>query len=352
MDKEEILDRISRFAQHFAQQRLTPYIDRISRPGAIGTSQRKSTTQSGVRYKLSPLEVVVLDSPLVQRLRLIRQLGVVHWVYPGATHSRFEHSLGVLHQAQQLINAINQASGDKSAPAPIDRSKAALVRLCAILHDIGHGVLSHVSEHALTRQLDLKLALQSFAQENKLAKIQLSELIAFHLIGSQLFQRMLTVALDKLGTPIGPAGSSAEKAAHIAKLAQNAIVGRHIDEQVPLLHEIVTGPFDADKLDYYARDAKHAGVPSTLDISRLLQKITTRSVPVREMPEDMLAELREKLDTEPFSASSGRERQSWTNCIWPACCSTRKSTGTRRSRPSSPWWTRCSRRSARIPAST
>jgi HD superfamily phosphohydrolase len=297
MDKEEILTRIKRFAEDFAERKLSSYVDRISRPGAIGNSAKEINDAIWGTIKLSPLEIVVIDSPLVQRLRFIRQLGVVHWVYPGATHSRFEHSLGVLHQAQQLINAINQASDAGTASAPIDGSKAALVRLCAILHDIGHGVFSHVSEHALSRRLDLKLALQSFAQANGLAKIQLSELIAFHFIGSPSFQRMLTVTFDNLKNPISVGGGSAENAKRVSGLAQKAIIGKHIDEQVPLLHEIITGPFDADKLDYYARDAKHAGVPSTLDISRLLQKITTRRVSSRDMPEDMLVALREPLDS-------------------------------------------------------
>ncbi len=297
MDKEAILSGIKGFAERFAEEKLASYIDRISRTGAIGDTPKEINDSVWGTIKISPIEVVVIDSPLVQRLRFIRQLGVVHWVYPGASHSRFEHSLGVLHQAQQLINAINQASDAGPGAMPIDGPKAALVRLCAILHDIGHGVFSHVSEHALTRRLDLKVALQSFAQENRLAKIQLSELVAYHLIGSSAFKRMLTVAFNALGNPIAVSGPIAGAPSRVAELVQKAIVGHHIDEQVPLLHEIITGPFDADKLDYYARDAKHAGVPSTLDISRLLQKITTRRIASRDMPDDMLAALHEKRDT-------------------------------------------------------
>jgi deoxynucleoside triphosphate triphosphohydrolase SAMHD1 len=239
----------------------------------------------------------VIDSPPVQRLRLVRQLGVVHWVYPGATHSRFEHSLGVLHQTQQLVNAINQASGAGPGAAPIDNAMSALVRLCAILHDIGHGVFSHVSEHALAKRIDLKLALQLFARRIGVSKIQLSELIAYYLIGAPAFSAMLATAFDRLGNPFSLGGGSAESAGRVAELARNAIVAHHINEQVPLLHELITGPFDADKLDYYQRDARHAGIPSLLDISRLLQKITTRRVASRDMPEDILCAMREQHDT-------------------------------------------------------
>jgi HD superfamily phosphohydrolase len=297
MDKEEILSGIKEFAEAFAQRKLRPYIDRISRAGAISALPKEINDSIWGTIKLSPLEVVVADSPLLQRLRFIRQLGVVHWVYPGATHSRFEHSLGVLHQSQQLISAINQASGTESDAAPINREKAALVRLCAILHDVGHGVFSHVSEHALARRVDLKLALQLFVQSNGISKIQLSEVVAYYLIGSPAFQDLLKLAFASLGNPISTQSGSAENAKMVSERVQLAIIGHHIDEQVPLLHEIITGPFDADKLDYYARDARHAGIPSTLDISRLLQKITTRKVASRDMPEDMLAALKEHHDT-------------------------------------------------------
>ena len=290
MNKDEILAGIKEFAEHFAERKLRGYIARISRPGAIGTSPKEVNDSVWGTIKLNALEVVVIDSPLMQRLRLIRQLGVVHWIYPGATHSRFEHSLGVLHQAQQLVNAINLAIEGDASP-PIDPARTALIRLCAILHDIGHGVFSHVSEHALERNANLKIALQSFATRNGTSKIQLSEFVAYHLVGSQAFRDLLAIAVDHVSSPIRVAGSAAANADRIAGLVQKAIIGKHIDEQVPLLHEIITGPFDADKLDYYARDAKHAGVPPILDISRLLQKITTRRVQSEDLPTDMTSVL-------------------------------------------------------------
>lgn len=296
MKQDEILAGIEQFAHEFAERRLRRYIERITKPSAIGRAPKEINDAIWGTIKVSPLEIVILDCPLVQRLRFVRQLGVVHWVYPGATHSRFEHTLGVLHQSQQLVNAINHAA-QSDASAPIDATKAALVRLCAILHDIGHGVFSHVSEHAIGRRVELKLALQQFALTHNLNKIQLSEIIAYHLVGSPAFEDMLAAAFDTLGSVLGTGGGAKENAAAAAALVQKAIVGQHIDEQVPLLHEIITGPFDADKLDYYARDAKHAGIPSTLDISRLLQKITTKRIASRDMPEDILRALTEQRET-------------------------------------------------------
>ena len=63
----------------------------------------------------------------------------------------------------------------------------------------------------------------------------------------------------------------------IEKVA-DAIVGNRISDQVPILHEIIFGPFDADKLDYFIRDARNAGTPSVVDISRLVQKMTVKSL--------------------------------------------------------------------------
>lgn len=280
----ELLQQLKAFAETFASDALTPYISQLSSGAPAPRYPKEVNDPIWGTIKLTPLEVVILDCPLVQRLRFIRQLGVVHWVYPGASHTRFEHTLGVLHQAQQLVTAINQASGEGAATAPIDNNKAGLVRLCALLHDIGHGVFSHVSEHALAKRTALRVSLAAFAKEHKLEKVQLSEVLAYYIIGSPAFERMLAVALDRLNQPINFGTGASQNARAIVERVQAVIIGKMIDDQIPLLHEIITGPFDADKLDYYIRDAKHAGIPSLLDISRLTQKIAVRRVPGRELP--------------------------------------------------------------------
>jgi uncharacterized protein len=84
------------------------------------------------------LEHELIDSPVFQRLRRIRQLAMASLVYPGALHTRFDHSLGAMHVAGKIANAIG-----------IDSEERRLVRLAALLHDIGHGPFSHVSEPIL-----------------------------------------------------------------------------------------------------------------------------------------------------------------------------------------------------------
>src|SRR3990170_676742 len=82
--------------------------------------------------ELKNSEIRLLDSPFLQRLRRIKQLGNTHLVYPSACHSRFEHSLGVLHVANRMTHKIK-----------LPTSQIRVVRYAAMLHDIGHGPLSH-----------------------------------------------------------------------------------------------------------------------------------------------------------------------------------------------------------------
>ena len=84
---------------------------------------------------LNELEVELIDSPQIQRLRRIKQLGFTYLVYPGANHSRFEHSIGTMYLASRLADNLL-----------LDDHQKSIVRICAILHDSGHGPFSHVSE--------------------------------------------------------------------------------------------------------------------------------------------------------------------------------------------------------------
>ena len=93
--------------------------------------------------RLDPEALAVVDTPAVQRLRYIRQLGHAFLVYPGATHSRFEHALGAYHLARRVLSQLEEA-GD----ARLDAADRACLKLAALLHDIGHYPFSHALEEA------------------------------------------------------------------------------------------------------------------------------------------------------------------------------------------------------------
>ena len=89
--------------------------------------------------EIRPTEGAVLDTIVMQRLRQVKQLALASLVYPGAVHTRFDHSLGVLHVADKMCNVLGLN----------EEHHRSIIRLAALLHDIGHGPFSHVSEYVL-----------------------------------------------------------------------------------------------------------------------------------------------------------------------------------------------------------
>lgn len=214
---------------------------------------------------IRPAEVLILDSPLIQRLRGIAQLGVVHFVYPAGGHSRLEHTLGVVHQISRLVASINEHyTGNGQAVSDQQRN---LLRLTALCHDVGHGALSHVSENALANFEQVEEIGLAFADEVGVEKVAMAEMASYYIIGSPAFADLLGKVQEVVPDHGLPGRTEA------ISLMQKAIIGQPICNEVPLLHELISGPFDADKLDYMTRDAQMTGVPVVTDIPRLVQKV-------------------------------------------------------------------------------
>ena len=90
-------------------------------------------------------EIQIIDNPIFQRLRRIRQLAGAHLVYPGAQHSRFEHSLGTMHIASQAASILKEKNY-------LSSDDVENLRFAALLHDIGHGPFSHLFEEVLYKK--------------------------------------------------------------------------------------------------------------------------------------------------------------------------------------------------------
>jgi HD superfamily phosphohydrolase len=177
--------------------------------------------------RLDPEALAVVDTPAVQRLRYVRQLGHAFLVYPGATHNRFEHALGAYHLARRALVQLEEA-GDAS-PDPAERVR---LKLAALLHDIGHYPFSHALEEA------------GLPHHETLA--------AAHLSDGALAKR-----LADLGVPV--------------ERLLSLIQGRAREP----LGGLIAGSLDVDKLDYLSRDAWMCGVPyGVIDVDRLLTSLT------------------------------------------------------------------------------
>ena len=96
--------------------------------------------------KISKRERDLIDTKVFQRLRRIRQLAMAFLVYPGAVHTRFDHSIGVMHIAGRICTKLQELNSARISCKDVER-----VRFAALLHDIGHGPFSHVSEHLLKK---------------------------------------------------------------------------------------------------------------------------------------------------------------------------------------------------------
>lgn len=272
----------------FAEKILSPFLNRLKlHPGRGGFGSTKEINDPvWGTITLFPLEVFLINSPIVQRLRYIKQLGVAHWVYPGAVHTRFEHSLGALHQIDNLVASINSREAGATQDVPIEPGLRSLLRLTALLHDIGHGFMSHVSEYALNKNDETIDAILAFSDAEGVEKPKLSEIAAVYLLRSPAFNRLLTEGFSRTGQPIILSKRSLapdETAVAMADL----LLGRAPVITHPMIHRLISGPFDCDKLDYLKRDARMAGVPEVVDISRLSRKIVIHKVSKDRLPENI-----------------------------------------------------------------
>ncbi|MBW2736139.1 MAG: HD domain-containing protein [Deltaproteobacteria bacterium] len=201
---------------------------------------------------LSPAELDLVETPVFQRLRGIKQLGFADHAFPGATHSRFAHSLGAMEMATRIFDAIFPADGC-SLPGAERKRFRQLLRLAVLMHDLGHAPLSHATEGCMPARRTLDLPL--FSKEDGLRQANHEDYTTLLLLRSKLTALMRLRFVDEGITP--------EDVAHLitgvcAKEAHPLEVGGV--DYGPLMRQIVSGELDADRMDYLQRDSYHAGV--------------------------------------------------------------------------------------------
>jgi putative nucleotidyltransferase with HDIG domain len=173
-------------------------------------------------------ELKIIDNPIFQRLRRIRQLSGAHLTYPAAQHTRFEHSLGVMHIASQAGQALNEKGILKSTDIDV-------LRLAGLLHDIGHGPFSHLFEEVIQQK---KFSHEDFGKEI--------------ILKSEI-------------------GDTLSKNGYDKRLVTKIAFG---DSKLQYMNEIISGALSADMMDYLLRDGYFTGAEhAQIDHKRITQSL-------------------------------------------------------------------------------
>ncbi len=172
---------------------------------------------------LSGLEFALLDTSEVQRLRRIKQLGFTYLVYPSATHTRFEHSLGVMHIAGRVAQALG-----------LDKESVELLRVCGLLHDVGHAPFSHTAEWIVEKFTQKP---HEQVSEEIISRSAISDILSDNGIEK-------SDVADLLGGRLKPAS------------------------------DILSSDLDADRMDYLMRDSHYTGVAyGVVDLERMISTL-------------------------------------------------------------------------------
>lgn len=171
-----------------------------------------------------PILYDLMEHPYFQRLRRIQQLGLTHYVYPGANHTRFQHALGALHLMEQAIGVLRSKGQD------ISEEEAEGVMIAILLHDIGHGPFSHALENSIVPEVS----------HEKLSLLFMQEL-------NRQFNNRLDLAIQ---------------------IFQNKYPKK-------FLNQLVSSQLDMDRLDYLRRDSFFTGVTEgTVGSDRIIKMLT------------------------------------------------------------------------------
>lgn len=209
--------------------------------------------------EVSELELQIINSRPFQRLRNIKQLAMTYYVYHGAEHTRFGHSLGVMHL---VTKAFNSAVSEYTENFPEEKQKwyEQILRLIALTHDIGHAPFSHASESVFPEGVEHENFTEKIIIETEIADI-------INQIGSEFS--------EKYGSEydITP------------ELICNIYMGKDagVNSEFTFLKSFMDSELDCDKMDYLLRDSYYCGVKYGLfDVDRLIQSFTicyTNNIP-------------------------------------------------------------------------
>lgn len=217
-----------------AGERRDPFVWAGLPDAAPGSSIRDSLYDL---IPLGPLEIDLLATSAFTRLQGVKQLGFVYRVWPGATHTRFEHSLGVYYLMLRALRVLQASQPAALASAGVTEQDAHTALAAALLHDVGHYPFSHAIEELGYPVIPHEKVGRAIIEGNEVAE-----------------------ALERHG--LNPA--------QVASLIDTP-KGERLAHNHALLARLLSGALDVDKLDYLPRDARACNVPyGGVDVSRLL----------------------------------------------------------------------------------
>lgn len=216
-------------------------------------------------------ELEVISTPIFQRLRNIKQLGLANYVFPGALQNRFNHSIGVLHYADEMVCSLQKKGLLKGV-----RKR---VRMAALLHDIGHYPLSHITERVVLKDA------KSISPPSKLIVTEQEPII----------EKRINHPIHKLNLKLHPTRNPGKDYAHHERMGnlviQNTeikqILKKHfINKDITRIHRLISGidpsaekdiihsELDADKFDYLTRDSHQTGVIyGVFDVEQIIRHL-------------------------------------------------------------------------------
>ncbi|XP_048051510.1 deoxynucleoside triphosphate triphosphohydrolase SAMHD1-like [Megalobrama amblycephala] len=213
------------------------------------------------QIELHPLLVKIIDTPQFQRLRHLKQLGSKFLVYPGATHTRFEHSIGVAYLAGCLLKSLR----DNQPELNITKQDALCVQIAGLCHDLGHGPFSHLFDGMFIPEVR-----PNDKWEHEDASVKM-----FHYMrsknGLDKVMKEYDLNLDD-DIPFTEELIKGNRTSRLLKLKIFFFLQRPPNKS--FLYEIVANKLngiDVDKWDYLARDCHYLGIPNSFDHQRLLK---------------------------------------------------------------------------------
>jgi HD superfamily phosphohydrolase len=253
---------------------------------------------------ITEVEKQIIQTEAFYRLRGIKQLGFAYLAFPGAVHSRFEHSLGAMHATDMLLKMVNR---DSTGPRlSIESFERQLLRLAALLHDIGHPPFSHAMEKLFTYYPQLlRVDDQNFSKIfNGKPEEKIVEMIAR---GRHEFFTEWIICNDPeitdvlrhwiketRGEVLNPEILELDITTTIRQVIAKLAVGQPVEKRytaeklfalIRIFKSIMSGDIDADKIDYIRRDNYYCGLPHSLDLASLRNQLIPQRDGLQILPQ-------------------------------------------------------------------